>query len=94
MRILLLSMLLAGCTTMTNNDAPPAPTEAKCNLAPLQSLIGQPATAELGAEALRLSGARALRWKPPGAMVTMDFRPDRLNVSTDEADRVTAFDCG
>ena len=94
MRLLALALLLGGCTTMTETPAPSASPEGKCDLAPLQRLIGQAATAELGAEALRLSGAKALRWKPPGAMVTMDFRPDRLNVSIDAQNRVTAFDCG
>jgi hypothetical protein len=94
MRIVLAAALLSGCTTMTNAPEPAAPSEAECDLAPLKALIGQPASAGLGADALRLSGARTLRWKPPGAIVTMDYRPDRLNVSLDEHNRATAFDCG
>ena len=79
---------------MTDAPPPSNPDAAKCDTTALQQFVGQPATAELAAEALRLSGAKALRWKPPGAMVTMDYRPDRLNISTDEQNRVTGFDCG
>ena len=88
MRFLALTLLLAGCTTAA--DPPPA----KCEVEPLRALIGQPATDELGKEALRLSQARTLRWKPPGAIITMDFRPDRLNMSLDDQHRVIGFDCG
>ena len=94
MRVLMLGIMLAGCTTMTEPSQPERPTEAKCDTTPLRDMIGRPASAELGAEALRLSGARVLRWKPPGAMVTMDFRQDRLNASLDANNRVTGFDCG
>ena len=94
MRLLALALLLGGCTTMTETAPPSAAPEEPCDTKALQPLIGQSATAELAAEALRLSGARALRWKPPGAMVTMDYRPDRLNISLDAQNRVTDFDCG
>jgi hypothetical protein len=89
----LLAILLTGCTA-TADTRPANPSKAKCDLTPLMPMIGQPGTAELGAEALQLSGAQSLRWKSPGAMVTMDYRPDRLNASLDEGNRVTAFDCG
>ena len=93
MRVILLTILLTGCTTVADTG-PAHPSEAKCELEPLKPLIGQTGTSELAAEALRLSGARSLRWKSPGSMVTMDYRPDRLNVSIDGTSRVTAFDCG
>lgn len=88
MRHLALALLLAGCTTVS--DPPPA----KCEVEPLRALIGQQATEDLGKEALRLSEARRLRWKPPGAIITMDFLPDRLNISLDDQHRVIGFDCG
>lgn len=90
MRLILAGLLLlAGCMT----TAEPV-TSAKCDTAPLAPLIGQAGTAELAAEGLKLSGARALRWKQPGAMFTMDYRPDRLNASLDTQNRVIGFDCG
>ena len=65
-----------------------------CDAERAQGLVGRAATAELGAEALRLSGAATLRWIPPGAMVTMDYREDRLNIELDGQNRVTRVRCG
>ena len=65
-----------------------------CNAARAQPLVGREATSELGAEALRLSGAGALRWIPPGGVVTMDYREDRLNIELDSRNRVTRIRCG
>ena len=69
-------------------------TGQACNAGRAQSLVGREATSELGAEALRLTGAGALRWIPPGAMVTMDYREDRLNIELDARNRVTRLRCG
>ena len=93
MKVLPVALLLAGCAATTETP-PTAAGSAKCDAAPLKAMIGQPATAELAAEALRLSGSRTLRWKPPGAVVTMDYRLDRLNVSLDAQNKITSFDCG
>jgi hypothetical protein len=65
-----------------------------CDAGRARSLVGREATGALGAEALRLSGARSIRWIPPGAMVTMDYREDRLNIELDGRNRVTRLRCG
>jgi hypothetical protein len=39
------------------------------------------------------SGARTLRWIAPNTAVTMDFRPDRLNVYVDAKGRIERFTC-
>ena len=65
-----------------------------CDSSSLGDLVGRMPTQELGAEALRRSGARALRWIRPGDAVTMDYRPDRLNVRLDARHRVEGFSCG
>jgi hypothetical protein len=59
-----------------------------------RGLVGQAATAQLGARALELTGARTLRWIRPGEIVTMDYRTDRLNIDLDGGDRVAAIRCG
>jgi hypothetical protein len=66
----------------------------RCDAAGAKSLIGRAASAGLGAEALRLTGATALRWIAPGSAVTMDYREDRLNIELDGSNRVTAIRCG
>jgi hypothetical protein len=89
--------MIAACTPVPPAEPdPPVHGGAgkPCNAAAAQSLAGRTATAELGAEALRLSGARTLRWIRPGDMVTMDYREDRLNVELDAQNRVKALRCG
>ena len=49
---------------------------------------------ELGAEALRRSGARALRWIRPGDMVTMDYSARAAQHASRRAGRVERFACG
>jgi len=65
-----------------------------CAAGAAAALVGRPASTELGAEAMRLTGAGALRWIPPGAMVTMDYRTDRVNIELDANNRVTRIRCG
>ena len=79
---------------MASEPEPVAASNPGCEASAANGLIGREASQELAAEALRLTGARGVRWKPPGAIVTMDYRPDRLNISLDERNVVTAFDCG
>jgi hypothetical protein len=90
-------MMSAGCA-----PAPPAQAEADvpahggtgCDAAPAQGLVGHEATSALGAEALRLSGARMMRWLPEGTIVTMEYRADRLNVHLDRRNMVARITCG
>ncbi len=92
MRILVAAALLAaGCAT-----APPAEAGAtgKCDASRAQKLLGRVRSAKLAAEARRLSGATALRWIAPGAMVTMDFRESRINLRLDPRNKVVKIDCG
>ena len=87
----------AGCMTTpaANDDTPPPVMGAgECDADAAQGLVGQVATAELGAEVIRLTGARALRWIQPGQAVTMDFRSDRVNIKLDAQNRVEAITCG
>lgn len=90
----MLSMLTASaCATV-----PPAEGEADsgraCKAEPAQHLVGRQASQELGAEAMRLSGAGTLRWIPHGGVVTMDYRVDRLNIDLDTTNKVVRIHCG
>jgi len=86
-----LALSLPACAT-TPTDASPA--RAGCSAEAGAPLVGRSATAALGAEALRLTGARRLRWIRPGDMVTMDYSPERLNVHLDAEGKVERLACG
>jgi len=86
---------LAACAAseLPAETAPP-PAEMACSADAVQSLIGQTATADVGAQLLKGSGAGTLRWVPPRTAVTMDYRPDRLTVSYDDALKIERISCG
>ncbi len=93
--IALAAILAAGCTTMAAEEpAPGQPSGPTCSADGLDSFVGQPASQENGAEILRRSGAKTLRWIPHGAAVTMDYRFDRVNVKLDPENRIEAVTCG
>ena len=88
---------MAACTAAAGGEEPAIPergTGRTCDSAKAQSLVGRVADEALGAEAMRLTGAGALRWVPMGAMVTMDYRPDRLNIHLGPRNEVTKIACG
>jgi hypothetical protein len=91
---------LAGCATSGGDNAPePAAPEAdmmpmKCNPDAVQSYVGRQADEATGAAILKDSGARTLRWGPPNAAWTMDFREDRVNVQYDSKMTIGQITCG
>ena len=76
-------LMLTGCVQQE-----PAPPDA-CGAGALQMLRGQPGEALDG---MALEGP--VRVLPPGAMMTMDHRPERLNVELDAAGRIARLWCG
>ena len=94
-----LLMMITGCSAVPpgaeNGEVPVnGGSSATCDAAAAQHLIGRAATEELAAEAMRLTGAAMMRWIPEGGMVTMDHRPDRLNIELDGSNKVKAIRCG
>jgi hypothetical protein len=65
---------------------PPAMQPAACDFA---AWIGKP----VDESAVKATG-RPYRILPPGAMMTMDHSPDRINVETDDAGIVVRVFCG
>jgi hypothetical protein len=65
-----------------------------CSPEALSAMVGRTWSDSLRAEALRLSRARNARVIRPGALVTMDYRSDRLNVHLTAQGRIVRFDCG
>ncbi len=93
-----LALLAAGCMPMDGEpDAQVPPRDDPryvCNAAPVQGLVGQIGTQATGAEAVRASGARTMRWIAPDSAYTADYRADRLNIHLDRQNRVTKVNCG
>lgn len=88
-------LLLIGCAARDMEATPPVVGQGgKCSGQGLQAFVGRTVSADLGAELLDKSGARTLRWGPPNAAMTMDYREDRLTISYDETMKVTQISCG
>ncbi|AJE45246.1 I78 family peptidase inhibitor [Celeribacter indicus] len=68
---------------------PPAATEDSCGMDRVEGMVGQDRAA---VDALALEGP--VRILPPGSMMTMDHRIDRLNIELDDAGKVTRIWCG
>lgn len=87
--LILAAFILAACQTdvETKPDNRPAPPD-DCGASQYQSLIGTPV------DPAAFAGHAALRIIPPGTAVTMDYRPDRLNVETDDSGIITRITCG
>jgi hypothetical protein len=95
--LLIAPALLAACSTA------PAPADTpvhgvtpghKCESAGMDQFIGQVGHSETGAAIKDASHAAVLRWAPPGVMLTMDFREDRVTVWLDSANTITKVRCG
>lgn len=97
MRIVTLTLLalpLMACATTSPEEPVGNGEAATCNASAVRSYVGQTASPATGAEILRMSGARSLRWGPPDTAWTMDYRPDRVNVRYDRAMMITDVTCG
>ena len=66
----------------------------RCQSGTGASFVGQSATSETGAAILRATHAAVLRWAPPGIMLTMDYRYDRVTVRIGPDGRITSVNCG
>ncbi|MFD1341109.1 I78 family peptidase inhibitor [Litorisediminicola beolgyonensis] len=75
---------LASCTDgATNPD-----TEDLCRASDYTSLVGAPLAA------VTLPAELNTRILPPGSAMTMDYRPERLNIELDEFGVITRLFCG
>jgi hypothetical protein len=101
---LLAPALLAACaanSSAQDSPGPPQPTPIhgvtpghKCRTAGTSPFIGKPGTSENGAAIKRASRAAVLRWAPPGYMLTMDYREDRVTVYLGDDRKITKINCG
>ena len=101
---LLAPALLSACAANAppqDNPGPPQPTPIhgvtsghKCRAAGMDRFVGQPGTSQTGAAIMRATHAAVLRWAPPGYMLTMDYREDRVTVHLGPDYKVTEVKCG
>jgi Peptidase inhibitor I78 family len=87
---------LGGCATMKTEVSPDmvAVGPLTCDAQAAQSHLGKRADPAVGAAILKDSGALTLRWGPPNAAWTMDYREDRVNVRYDAAMTIIEITCG
>lgn len=88
---------LSACSGTGSDNvaaAPPPPSmEPSCGADQLASYVGQPASDDVIARITAWRGDKPMRVIKPGTAVTMDFRPDRLNVQVDEQGKIKGFTC-
>ena len=89
-------VMLAACSTAPAADPPVhgATPGHTCKEDGTAQFVGQIRSDAVGAEIKRVSNAAVVRWAPPGVMLTMDFREDRVTVWLDPADKITKIRCG
>ena len=92
--IALAPMLVAACSTAPATPVHGVTPGHKCELAGTERFIGQEGTSATGGAIKRVSHAAVLRWSPPGVMLTMDYREDRVTVWLDSARKITRIKCG
>lgn len=94
---MVLGLVLTGCAPA---GAPPVDvptvdsgleerTPDTCGMADLEGLVGQPVSAFDQA-----AWDKPVRVVPPGAIITMEYNAQRLNIDTDQRDRITRLWCG
>jgi hypothetical protein len=100
---LLAPALFNACATSSPaaNAGPPQPTPIhgvtpghKCTPQGTERFIGQSGTSQTGAAIKRVTRAAVLRWAPPGYMLTMDYREDRVTVYLGPDKKITKISCG
>jgi len=88
MRILILLPLLALAACVEPAPLPVEPDTDQCNASSLQGLVGQSGT--VLQKMMLPAGTRVIN---PGDPVTMDFRPDRMNVEIGASGRIEKVAC-
>jgi hypothetical protein len=93
--VMALPLFLVACSHMVGSSRPePSPMTGPCKAEPAQFAVGRNADAALENEARMRSGARTARVLKPNQAVTMEFNAERLNLTVDQAGRVTRVNCG
>ncbi|HEX2624151.1 MAG TPA: I78 family peptidase inhibitor [Sphingomicrobium sp.] len=93
--VMIVPALLAACSTAPAQTPVHGETPGHtCKTEGTDQFVGQTRSDEIAAEIKRVSNAAVLRWAPPGVMLTMDYRADRVTVWLDPANKITKLRCG
>lgn len=93
--VFLAPLLLVACETAPADPVAHGETPGqRCDASGSENFIGQGATGESAAAIMRATHAAVLRWAPPGVMLTMDYRADRVTVRLGPDGKITAINCG
>lgn len=65
-----------------------------CRAKGTKEFLGKTGSAMTGAAIRHVTRAAILRWAPPGTMLTMDYRADRVTVYLDGRKKITRIVCG
>jgi hypothetical protein len=89
-------LLMSACSNVApaNSGTPSTPAAARCNAVPAQFAVGRNIDAAVESDARARAGARTSRVLRPNQVVTMEFNAERLNLTVDDAGRVTRVSCG
>ena len=88
------SLLISACGSTPATGQTSEPVSGRCNAAPAQFAMGRTVDAALENEARTRAGAKTVRTLRPNQVVTMEFNAERLNLTVDDAGRVTRVNCG
>ncbi len=89
---MLVPVLIAGCTTMTEPPAPRGPCVVSESLR--MRFVGMKFRERMRADIERQAQAATSRVLNPGDAATMDFRTDRLNILLDDLKQIEGLRCG
>jgi hypothetical protein len=93
--LLIAQAALVACSTAPAEPVVHGETPGhECNADGTDHFIGQLGNSETGAAILQATHAALLRWAPPGYMMTMDFRADRVTVTLGSDYKITRINCG
>ena len=90
----LCAFAVSACTAGgTEPEAMPPPPSEGCGAEQLSAYVGQPASEEVLARIRAWRGEHPIRVLKPGSAMTMDYRPERLNIYLDDSGIIKEFKC-
>ena len=89
---LLSTLLLSACMTAPPGSMSPPP--GLCHAEGARWAIGQPPDQDVVDRVLRDTGSRDARVLMPNSPMTMDHRPDRVNIEVNDRGAITGIRCG